>query len=170
MPSRPLSVFAASASPPGNRDLDLDVAAPPPVAAATSAMASRIMRRGTGLIAGSPGGSGRPGRVTVPTPSPGAKGDAAARRAGAHGGEDQRAVGHVGIVAGILDDAGGRGVCVPPRQPPARSRALAARQRHLDRIGKVAGHAAPEKAALAAAVAQAAGGPAAAQRAILPAP
>ncbi len=30
------------------------------------------MRRGTGLMAGSPGGSARPGLVTVPTPSPAA--------------------------------------------------------------------------------------------------
>jgi len=49
------------------------------------------MRRGTGLIAGSPGATGSPARVTVPTPS------------------------------------------------PAR-RALAARQRHRDWIGKFSGH------------------------------
>ncbi len=35
-----------------------------------SARALRIMARGTGLMAGSPGGIGRPGRVTVPTPGP----------------------------------------------------------------------------------------------------
>ena len=35
------------------------------------ASAARIMARGPGLIAGSPTASGRPGRVTVPTPSPG---------------------------------------------------------------------------------------------------
>ena len=69
MPSRPLSVFAASASPPGMA-ISTSASAAQPAAAATSAMASRIMRRGTGLIAGSPGGTGRPGRVTVPTPSP----------------------------------------------------------------------------------------------------
>src|SRR5262245_51252342 len=31
------------------------------------------MRRGTGLMAGSPGGTGRPGLVTVPTPGPALK-------------------------------------------------------------------------------------------------
>ena len=41
--------------------------------AAISAMAVRIIWRGTGLIAGSPGGSGRPGRVIVPTPAPARK-------------------------------------------------------------------------------------------------
>ena len=40
---------------------------------ATSARLARIIARGAGLIAGSPGGSGRPGRVTVPTPSPARK-------------------------------------------------------------------------------------------------
>ena len=39
---------------------------PPPA----SATASVIIRRGTGLIAGSPGGIGRPSFVTMPTPSP----------------------------------------------------------------------------------------------------
>ena len=69
MPSRPLSVLAASAAPPG---MATSISASPalPVAPATSAMASRIICRGTGLMAGSPGGTGRPGRVTVPTPSP----------------------------------------------------------------------------------------------------
>jgi hypothetical protein len=44
-----------------------------PDRAATSAMARRIISRGTGLMAGSPGGIGRPGRVTMPTPSPARK-------------------------------------------------------------------------------------------------
>ena len=35
-------------------------------------IASASILRGTGLIAGSPGGIGRPGRVTVPTPGPAA--------------------------------------------------------------------------------------------------
>ena len=53
----------------GNGDLDLDIAG----AAARGevfAIAARIILRGTGLIAGSPGGTGRPGSVTVPTPCP----------------------------------------------------------------------------------------------------
>ena len=36
----------------------------------TSAMAARIIRRGTGLMAGAPTGRPRPGLVTVPTPTP----------------------------------------------------------------------------------------------------
>ena len=72
MPRRPLSVFAASASPPGI-EISTSASAAHDAAAATSAMASWIMRRGTGLMAGSPGGTGRPGRVTVPTPSPARK-------------------------------------------------------------------------------------------------
>ena len=70
--------------------------------------------RGTGLMAGSPGGMGRPGRVTVPTPFAGAKVDAAAGRPAAHRGQDQRAVGDVRIVAGVLDDAGGGASSRPP--------------------------------------------------------
>ena len=91
----------------GNGDLDLDVAGSP-WAAAISAMASRIIWRGTGLMAGSPGGIGRPGRVTVPTPSPARKLTPLPARAAADRGEDQRAMGDVGIVAGVLDHAGGR--------------------------------------------------------------
>jgi hypothetical protein len=40
---------------------------------ATSASLARIIARGAGLIAGSPGARGSPGRVTVPTPSPALK-------------------------------------------------------------------------------------------------
>ena len=72
MPSRPLRVLAASASPPGMA-ISISTSPASPWAAAISAMASRIIWRGTGLMAGSPGGMGRPGRVTVPTPSPARK-------------------------------------------------------------------------------------------------
>ena len=52
-------------------DLDLDVAGPPG-AAATSAIASRIIWRGTGLMAGSPGGrAGRAGSPCRRPPRPG---------------------------------------------------------------------------------------------------
>jgi hypothetical protein len=52
----------------------------------SASIPSVIMARGTGLIAGSPGAIGRPGFVTVPTPSPARKtmpvpGDARATRA-----------------------------------------------------------------------------------------
>src|SRR5580704_1066608 len=72
MPRRPLRVFAASASPPGI-ETSISASAAHDAATATSAMASWIMRRGVGLMAGSPGGTGRPARVTVPTPSPARK-------------------------------------------------------------------------------------------------
>jgi hypothetical protein len=58
MPSRPFMVLAASASR-RDGDLDLDIAASP-FAAAISAIAARIICRGTGLMAGSPGGTGGP--------------------------------------------------------------------------------------------------------------
>jgi hypothetical protein len=41
-----------------------------PWAAAASISTPLIIWRGTGLMAGAPGGTGRPGLVTVPTPSP----------------------------------------------------------------------------------------------------
>ena len=61
-------VRSASASPSGMETSTIQSV--PPLA---SASASVIMRRGTGLMAGSPGGMGRPGRVTVPTPGPARK-------------------------------------------------------------------------------------------------
>ena len=53
----------------------------------------------------------------------GAKRHAGARRAGAHRRDDQRAVGHVGIVAGVLDHAGRRRAFVPCASKRARSSA-----------------------------------------------
>ena len=53
----------------GDGDLDRDIGVPAKRRRPRRGPA-RIIARGTGLIAGSPGGSGRPGRVTVPTPSP----------------------------------------------------------------------------------------------------
>ena len=64
MPRRALDVRAAMASPPGTETVS---ATGRPV---TSATAARIMRAGTGLMAGAPTGRPRPGRVTVPTPGP----------------------------------------------------------------------------------------------------
>ena len=69
MPRRGLRVFWASASPPGMAMVTTTSTASP-VAAAISATTSRIIWRGTGLIAASPGAICRPGRVTVPTPLP----------------------------------------------------------------------------------------------------
>ena len=72
MPRRALVVFLASSSPPGMATV-ISTSPPAPNASATSAIAPRIMLRGTGLIAGSPTGMARPARVTVPTPSPARK-------------------------------------------------------------------------------------------------
>ncbi len=65
IPSRPFSVRSASASPPGT-----PTSTTTSVPACTSSSAAPIIARGTGLIAGSPGGSASPGRVTMPTPGP----------------------------------------------------------------------------------------------------
>ena len=72
MPRRALVVFSASASPPG---IDTVISTSPvtPWAAAREATMSCIIRRGAGLIAGSPMESSNPGRVTVPTPAPARK-------------------------------------------------------------------------------------------------
>ena len=84
---------------------------------------------GPGLIAGSPGGSGSPSRVTIPDTFAGAEDQARALRREPNRHHDQRAMGHVGIVAGVLDDAGAGdvGVRLPARLPgsPARTRASA---------------------------------------------
>ena len=72
MPSRPLAVRSAILSPSGT-EISTSTSAPTPTRSATSPKFARIMARGAGLIAGSPGGSGRPGRVTVPTPWPARK-------------------------------------------------------------------------------------------------
>ena len=67
MPSRGFQVFSASASPPGI-EISISAAVPP-----SSAIACIIIWRGTGLMAGSPGGMGSPPLVTMPTPGPALK-------------------------------------------------------------------------------------------------
>ena len=89
-------------------------------AAATAATCSRMIRRGTGLIAGSPTASGRPGLVTVPTPGPARKTTPLPGSPRRTVGRDQRAVGDVRVVAGVLDDAGGRRRRRPAPRGPAR--------------------------------------------------
>ncbi len=69
MPKRPFSVFWASFSPPGT-EISTTISPGCLKVSAASRIASRIMARGTGLIAGSPGGMGKPARVTMPTPGP----------------------------------------------------------------------------------------------------
>jgi hypothetical protein len=64
IPRRGFHVWVASSSP-SSTEISTTTS-PMPVSATTP----RISSRGTGLIAGSPTGSGRPGLVTVPTPGP----------------------------------------------------------------------------------------------------
>ena len=69
MPSRGLKVRAASASPSGT---EISTTRPPvyPYSRQTVSTPSRIIFRGTGLMAGSPTGTESPGFVTRPTPTP----------------------------------------------------------------------------------------------------
>ncbi len=72
IPSRPFRVFLASAAPPGI-ETSISRSGRAECCSAISLTVSVIMRRGAGLMAGSPTASCRPGRVTVPTPSPALK-------------------------------------------------------------------------------------------------
>ena len=96
----------------------------------------------------------------------GAKDDAATERAEPHGRADECAMRYVGIVAGVLDHAGGRRVVIDARHGERKTRPLAARQRHLDRVGKFAGHERGESR-LRRRGGASAGGPAPAQGALL---
>jgi hypothetical protein len=69
MPRRGFQVRSAIFAPPG-MEISISKSAVSPASAASSVTASVIILRGTGLIAGSPIATGRPGKVTVPTPSP----------------------------------------------------------------------------------------------------
>jgi hypothetical protein len=101
--------------------------------------------------------------VTVPTPSPALEDDDAAA---CRQGDDtviQRSVGDVGVVAGILDDAG-RGMPPPSRLPRQRkARLFAPGQGDLDRIGKLTGEQGRERR-FGGGRRAGPGGPAAAQR------
>ena len=72
IPSRGFHVRAAKASPPG-MEIVISTSGARPSRSARSATTAVIIWRGTGLIAGSPTGIGKPGMVTVPTPSPARK-------------------------------------------------------------------------------------------------
>ena len=110
--------------------------------APNSARVVRIICRGTGLIAGSPGGTGRPGRVTVPTPSPAWKRIPVPGAPGRQRDADQRAMGHVRIVAGILDDADYGGARRQPRLSQGEGGGAAAWQAYGNGIGELAASAA----------------------------
>ncbi len=165
MPRRPLSVFAASASPPG-------------IEISTSASAAQ---RGCGgdfgdgvldhaarhrIDGGFAGRHGKAGSRHRADALAGAKAHAGAALARAHGRADQGAVGHIRIVARILDDAGGRGTVVLACHGERKARPLAARQGHRDRIGEFAGHQRGE-GGLGRRRGAGAGGPTPAQRAFL---
>ena len=69
----------------------------------------------------------------------GAENDTAAGGAETDGRADQRAVGHVRVVARVLDDAGRGGVAVARRFRQGKTGAEPARQRYLHRIEELAG-------------------------------
>ena len=83
IPKRGFMVFFASSSPPGT-EISITTSASPPHASAACAIAVRIIARGTGFIAGSPTGTGKPGFVTVPTLRPRAKNNTVAAFAAPH--------------------------------------------------------------------------------------
>ena len=145
MPSRGFSVFRASASPPGMAISTSTSAArrrcaPPP------RRLSRIIWRGTGLMAGSPGGSGRPARVTVPTPSPGPE-----RRRRVPGAPARTVA--ITSAPWVTSGSSPASLTMPARVPPShrfrerqgKGRPRAARQHDLDRIGKLARRASPDR-------------------------
>ena len=165
MPSRPLSVLAASASPPG---MEISISASPllPVAPATSAMASRIIARGTGLMAGSPGANGQAGAghradafagAEDVTPVPGAPSRTVATISApcVTSGSSPASLITPAVATPLMPCAS-----APARKPGRSPRG----KRHLDRIGKVAGDQRRERG-LRRGRGAGAGGPAAAQRA-----
>jgi len=70
---------------------------------------------------------------------PGSEDNTGAWRGFSDGREHQRAMGHVRVVAGILDDAGGGGMSVLPREGKRERGALAFRQSHFHGIRKFPG-------------------------------
>lgn len=104
MPRRMFHVKRAISSP-SSTETVISTSPVPPCSAATRATWSRIISRGTGLIAGSPTASGSPGSVTVPTPGPARNTTPEPHGQQPYGGPHQGAVGDVRIVAGVLDHA-----------------------------------------------------------------
>ena len=139
MPSRPLSVFAPA---PRRRESQISTSTSPArrCCRAASAMASRdhLARHRIDRRLARRQRQARPRHRADALA--GAKGDAAAGRAAPHRRDDQRAMRHVGIVAGVLDHAGASPSLRRARRSPAQRRR--ARRRgsvDLDRIGKLAG-------------------------------
>ena len=137
MPRRPLSVFLRDLLAVGHRDLDLEVGLPRPRPRRSPAA---IIWRGTGLIAGSPGGIGRPGRVTMPTPGPASNVTPAP-------GAPRRTVA-LTSAPWVTSGSSPASLTMPAVAKPSPSLPRQARRRHaappgsadLDRIGKLARH------------------------------
>ena len=166
MPSRALSVFAASASPPGMAISTSTSAARRPMRRDLGDGVARSCWRGTGLIAGSPGGTGSPGRVTVPTPSP-------ARKMTPLPGAPSRTVAQISA-PWVTSGSSPASLITPAVAALSSMRVMASAKLGRSPRGSVTSTGSGNspvtsaaKAALAAAVAQAAGGPAPAQGALL---
>ncbi len=158
MPRRALSVFAASASPPAADDAEAGVERlrRERLAAGNGDNNGEIGRGGVAALGGLgerrrdhrprarvDGGLAdreRQARPRHPSDSrPGMEGDAAAGGPARHLGDDQRAMRHIGIVAGVLDDAGARRALRQLLERQREARLLAARQADGDGIGEGAG-------------------------------
>ena len=116
MPRRGFQVFSASRSP-SRTPISTTTSPAAPCAAATSATVSHIIRRGTGLIAGSPTGTGSPGRVTVPTPGP-------ARNSTPHPGAPSRTVEWTSA-RWVTSGSSPASLTIPARAKPAPSSSVA---------------------------------------------
>ena len=147
MPSRAFIVFSARRSPPGIAIVTVTSGGGAPFASARSSSCSRIIARGAGLIAGSPTASGRPGRVTVPTPSP-------ARKRMPRPGAAQASSATISAPC-VTSGSSPASLTMPARARAVRllgerqrkARRLPAGQADRDRIGKTAGQQRRERGA-----------------------
>ncbi len=138
MPSRGFSVFRASASPPG-MEISTSTSARP-----AERRLSLLKRRldhltGNRVDGGLADGQRQAGAGHDADAGPRPEHDALPCRRGTHGRHDQRAVGHVRIVARVLDDAGARAVARAFMQRQREGRARAAGKPDLDRVRERAG-------------------------------
>lgn len=138
MPSRPFSVRSAIPRPAGHGDFHHHVAR---AAARCGDLGDRrahhlTRHRVDGGFAGRQRQSrSRHGADAVA----GAELDAAAGCAKTHRRDDQRAMGDIGVIAGVLDDAGAGEAIAAFLHRQRKGRARAAGQQHRHRIGKFAG-------------------------------
>ena len=102
MPSLGFQVCLASSSP-FTTPISRTTSVVPPWSQASLRIASVMISLGFGLMAGSPGATGRPGLGHGSHALAGAENDPAARFAPGHGDDDFGAVGDIGIVPCILD-------------------------------------------------------------------